>query len=110
MAPSGPFKHTFNPFFQPLAARANILHFNGELKPWAIPPKDARSWQGLGMNVSVDADGVARMIGTCKLRSCATAVSITTGRRLRSACEHYASTATLPKARGRRREDPRALS
>jgi len=98
VAPSGPFKRTFNPFFQPLAARAKILHFNGELKPWSMDPKDVRHWQLLGMRVEVDLDGVARFSGTCKLRTCATAVNVTTGRRLRSACEQWSSTATLAKS------------
>lgn len=32
MAPSGPFKSTFNPYFCPFAAHAKILHFNGKLR------------------------------------------------------------------------------
>ena len=76
MAPAGPFAGRFNPFFQPLAASAKVLHFNGELKPWALAPTDASRWQLLGLNMTVDVDGVPRVLGTCRLKVCPYAVEV----------------------------------
>ena len=36
----------------PLAAKASLLHFNGDLKPWALTAEDARNWHLLGLRRS----------------------------------------------------------
>ena len=56
---------------------------------------------GLGVSIDVDAMGLPRAAGTCRLRACATAVNLTTGARVRSACELSASMASLSRARSR---------
>jgi len=90
MAPSGPFRQTFNPFLCPIAAHAKILHFNGEFKPWMLSGPDTESWRLLGLNVSANNGGMPReIIGRCQIDACPTSVNITTGRRLRSACETW---------------------
>ena len=97
MAPSGPFKHTFNPFLCPFSAHAKILHFNGELKPWVLTGAETLQWRHTGLNMSRTAGG-REITGTCPLAACPTSVNVTTGRRLRSACEQWSSTATLAKS------------
>ncbi|KAJ1453459.1 nucleotide-diphospho-sugar transferase [Pelagophyceae sp. CCMP2097] len=90
MAPSGPFRHTFTPYLCPFAAKAKILHFNGELKPWMLSARDTEAWRHVGLNVSRSgADGVREVLSTCNMAACPTSVNITTGRRVRSACEAW---------------------
>ncbi|KAJ8600638.1 hypothetical protein CTAYLR_006925 [Chrysophaeum taylorii] len=98
MAPSGPFRQTFNPFLCPIAAFAKILHFNGEFKPWTLSSAAIDSWRFLGLNVS----HAREIVGTCEIRACPTSVNVSTGRRLRSACESWhhfttSETTTLPR-------------
>lgn len=99
MAPSGPFKHTFNPFLCPFAAHAKILHFNGELKPWMLSGEETKDWRLIGLNVS--AREGSKITGTCTLTHCPTSVNISSGRRLRSACEIWAQSSDFTGFRRR---------
>ena len=97
LAPAGPFRERVYPFFHPLAAKASLLHFNGDLKPWALTAEDARNWHLLGLRVSA-VENVPHVLGTCRLKHCASSYNLTTDQRMRSACE--ASLAhTLSKAK-----------
>jgi lipopolysaccharide biosynthesis glycosyltransferase len=100
MAPSGPFKHTFNPFLCPFSAHAKILHFNGELKPWVLTGAETLQWRHTGLNMSRTAGG-REITGTCPLAACPTSVNVTTGRRLRSACETWSGDAAFTGSRQR---------
>lgn len=100
MAPSGPFRQTFNPFLCPIAAFAKILHFNGEFKPWMLTGTDTDSWRLLGLNVTNPEGSPREITGTCKIEACPTSVNITTGRRLRSACETYQTLAAVQQKDG----------
>lgn len=61
---------------------------------------DTESWRLLGLNVSNRIGGMPReVIGTCQIQACPTSVNVTTGRRLRSACEIWYSVASLASRR-----------
>ena len=86
LAPAGPFTERVNPFFHPLAAKASLLHFNGDLKPWALSAEDARNWHLLGLRVQ-SQENVPHVLGTCRLKHCASSYNLTTDQKIRSACE-----------------------
>jgi lipopolysaccharide biosynthesis glycosyltransferase len=86
LAPAGPFRERVYPFFHPLAAKASLLHFNGDLKPWALTAEDARNWHLLGLRVS-SQENVPHVLGTCRLKHCASSYNLTTDQKMRSACE-----------------------
>lgn len=70
---------------------------------------DTESWRLLGLNVSNRIGGMPReVLGTCQIQACPTSVNVTTGRRLRSACEIWYSVAAV--ASKRRSPDDRNLT
>lgn len=99
LAPAGPFSERVYPFFHPVAAKANILHFNGELKPWDISARDAAGWSGLGLRIT-SVNDVSHVQGTCQLTHCASAFNLSTEERIPSACAASLAS-SLSKSRAR---------
>lgn len=65
----GPFQKR-TPFVAPLAYRANILHFTGEIKPWRVSSTAASNFAEFG--VATDSEG--HVMGECHPRLNVTAV------------------------------------
>lgn len=59
----GALKKKFHPFVAPLAGRAKILHFTGEMKPWRIDAAAAAAWRTHGAALTP----TGHVVGDCAL-------------------------------------------
>ncbi|KAJ8610613.1 hypothetical protein CTAYLR_007166 [Chrysophaeum taylorii] len=58
----GPFEKRA-PFVAPLAARANVIHFTGEIKPWKISNRAALNYGAYGVHITPSG----HVLGECRL-------------------------------------------
>lgn len=52
LARVGTFRQKFHPFVAPLADRAYVLHFTGEMKPWRVARAFATQWRTHGASLT----------------------------------------------------------